>query len=59
MMADVDALNRFYEPGLAQHLKIAAILRKEYVNIRPLAYASVNFTERKMAVKIGKNSAKN
>ena len=35
MMKDVDSLNRFYEPEIAEFLKVAAILRRDDAKKRP------------------------
>ena len=43
MMKDVDGLNIFYEPEIAEFLKVAAILRSDDAKKRPDAYNRNNF----------------
>ena len=58
MMKDVDGLNRFYEPEIAEFLKVAAILRSDDAKKRPDAYDRTNFKTITVPTKVNKGKAK-
>ena len=50
MMADVDALNRRYEPHFQRHLYIAALLRHFDESRRPIAFQTSTFPSRPVRI---------
>ena len=58
MMKDVDSLNRFYEPEVAEFLKVAAILRSDDAKKRPDAYDRSNFKTVALVTKMNRGDAK-
>ena len=59
MMKDFEILNRFYEPEIAEFLKVAAILRSDDSKKRPDAYNRTNFSELATPTKANMGNAKN
>ena len=55
MMKYVDALNKFYEPEISTHLKVAAILRGEDKFIIPESYNNTTFHTLDAPQNIGKD----
>ena len=59
MMKDVDGLNRFYEPEIAEFLKVAAILQIDDAKKQPDAYNRTNLRELATPTKVNMENAKN